>query len=393
MTWRQRLGLGVLVSASVFTLLPVAAISPLLSTIATHFGAGGLGALKAQSIITLSGIGMMVGGPFAGWLGDRIGARWLLLIMLALNGLAGSAGLYLTDLTALLASRVLLGVSAVGIASASYLMIASRFQGAARARMLGYQIAVIAIAGVACLLASGALAAAISWRAPFGIYLVAFVALALAVVSVFPEPPPRQAEGPKAGSGKALLRMWPVFLMIVPLYLAAHMFVLQLSFVLAGDGIASPVTQSRIMTALMAMTFVSGVTYGRIFEKAGPRWTFALILLLMGLADVVLGLTHGAGAAVAACVLSGFAGAAAPPYVINLVLSRAEPHVQGRALGLMYMAMYLGDFINPLVINPIRAALGNHMAFTIVGLVLVAAAVLRAVLPSKAPAAVTTETA
>lgn len=376
MTLRERLGIGVLVSASAFTLLPMSVMSPLLSTIAANLGGGGDPALKAQSIITLFGIGMMVGGPISGWLGDRIGVRRMLLSMLVVYGFAGSAGLYLKDFPALLASRVVLGIAASGIASASYVMIAARYGGAGRARMLGYQMVVISVVGVVSLLIAGLLARDLGWRAPFGMYLIAFAALGVACFAAFPEPPrqPKPDAGSSAAATAALLKLWPLYLMLIPLYVATRMFTLQLSFVLAGDGIASPVTQSRIMTAMLAMTFFSGAAYGRIHERLGPRWTLVLILTVMAASDIVLGVTRGIGPTIVACMLAGLAGASIVPYVIGAVLGRAAPEIQGRAVGFMYTAMFLGDFANPLVINPLRAAVGNHGAFTVVGVALLGAA-------------------
>lgn len=375
MTFRERLGVGVLVSASAFTLLPMSVMSPLLSTIAANLGGGGDPALKAQSIITLFGIGMMVGGPISGWLGDRIGVRRMLLTMLVVYGIAGSAGLYLQEFAALLASRVVLGIAASGIASASYVMIAARYGGTGRARMLGYQMVVISVVGVVSLLIAGLLARDLGWRAPFGMYLIAFAALGVACLATFPEPPrqPKAEAGGRAATA-ALLKLWPLYLMLVPLYVATRMFTLQLSFVLAGDGIASPVTQSRIMTAMLAMTFFSGAAYGRIHERLGPRWTLVLILTVMAASDIVLGVTRGIGPTIVACMLAGLAGASIVPYVIGAVLGRAAPEIQGRAVGFMYTAMFLGDFANPLVINPLRAAVGNHGAFTVVGVALLGAA-------------------
>ncbi len=384
MTPRERVGVGVLVSASAFTLLPMSAIAPLLSTIAANLGGGGDGALKAQSIITLFGIGMMVGGPISGWIGDRIGVRRMLLTMLFVYGIAGSAGLYLADLPTLLASRVVLGVAAAGIASASYVMIAARYDDARRGRMLGYQMVVISIVGVVSLLVAGLLARDIGWRAPFAIYLVAFAALGAACLATFPEPARRAKAQLDGATVAALWKLWPLYLMLVPLYIATRMFTLQLSFVLAGDGIASPVTQSRIMTALLATTFVSGVAYGRLHERLGSRWTLVLILTVMAASDILLGVTRGIGPTIVACMLAGLAGAAIVPYVIGAVLGRAAPEVQGRAVGFMYTAMFIGDFANPLVINPLRAAVGNHGAFTVVGVVLLCAAIICAVRKEKA---------
>lgn len=384
MTFRDRVGVGVLISASAFTLLPMSAIAPLLSTIAANLGGGGDGALKAQSIITLFGIGMMVGGPVSGWLGDRIGVRRMLLTMLLVYGVAGSAGLYLADLTALLASRVVLGMAAAGIASASYVLIAARYDDRRRARMLGYQMVVISIVGVVSLLVAGLLARDIGWRAPFGIYLVAFAAFGAACFATLPEPSRRPKAQLDGATAAALWKLWPLYLMLVPLYIATRMFTLQLSFVLAGDGIASPVTQSRIMTALLATTFISGVAYGRLHERLGSRWTLVLILTVMAASDILLGVTRGIGPTIAACMLAGLAGAAIVPYVIGAVLDRAAPEVQGRAVGFMYTAMFIGDFANPLVINPLRAAVGNHGAFTVVGVALLGAAAICAFRKEKA---------
>ena len=372
---RDRATLGVLVGASSFTLLPVSVISPLLSTIAEHFGTNH-GVLKAQSLITLSGIGMMVGGPLSGWLVDRIGTRAIFLAMLALFAVAGSAGLYLDSLIPLLASRVLLGMSAAGIASASYVMIAARYEEAGRARVLGYQIAVIAIVGIVSLLVAGVLAKAYGWRSPFAIYLISLPMLATAAIARLPARSKTAASQEVDGGGVS--RLLPTYLVIVPLYVAAHMFILQLSFVLAADGVRSPLLQSQIMTAIMAMTFVSGLTYGQILERLGNRWTFVAILGVMGASDLLLGVTHGIGPTVAACVLSGFSGAAIVPYIIGSVLARAPVQTQGCALGLMYTAMYLGDFINPLLVNPLRNLVGNHEAFAVIGTLLLILAMLRA---------------
>jgi MFS family permease len=383
---RERLGLLVLVSSSSFTLLLVSVMSPVLSTVAGHFGAGTGAALKAQSIITMSGIGMMFGGVLAGWLGDRIGARRSLLAMLVLYGLAGSAGLFIDDIALLLASRVVLGGAASGIAAATYVIIGARYDGAQRARMLGYQIAVLSVVGIATLLLAGELATRGGWQAPFLIYLSAFAMLVLALAARLPGGPSRTG-GPAGPDGglRSVIRLWPLYLMIVPLYVVFHMFILHLSLALAGDGIASPVVQSRIMTAMLAMTFVGGLAYGRILERLGAGWTFVLILAALAASTTLFGMTRGIPAAVAACALSGLAGATIPPFLIGRVLAGAPPAAQGRALGLMYTAMYVGDFVNPLIVTPLRAAIGNHEAFTLVGLVTAGAAVVAALRQARRP--------
>jgi dipeptide/tripeptide permease len=49
------------------------------------------------------------------------------------------------------------------------------------------------------------------------------------------------------------------------------------------------------------------------------------------------------------------------------VLNRAPEAARSRALGFLYTANYIGNFLNPLVMTPVRHEVGNHQAFIIVG--------------------------
>lgn len=377
--FRTRLSDVVLLTSLSFNMLLISAISPVLSSIAAHFGTGGGAALKAQAIITFSGVGIMVGGPMAGWLGDRVGLRRLLVLALILYGFTGSAGLYLNSAPALLASRFVQGMSSAGIGAATFAMLGNRFDGTARARFLGYQGAFIAAAGAGTLLLTGEIARIGGWRAPFVLYLASFLMIGLVLAARFPVS--AEAGGgrqPSPRPSKDLLPMWPTYLLIVPMYVAAYMFFLHMSFVLAGDGVTDPAIQSRVMSMITVTTFVIGLFYGRLVERVGTRWILVMILGTMGLSCLVIGFSHGAAMAAVACALAGLGGGGLGPYVTNLVLGQAPPDMRGRAMGFLYMAMYIGDFLNPLIVTPLRGALGNHAAFVVVGGLLLAGAAARA---------------
>ena len=382
--YRDMLGLFVLMTAVSLNMLLLSAIAPVLSTIARHFGTGGGAALRAQSIITLSGIGIMLGGPLAGWIGDRIGLRRLLVLSLALYGLMGSGGLYLESAAALLGSRVIQGMASAGIGAATFALLANRFDGAARARILGYQGALVAAAGAVTLLMTGEIARHWGWRAPFALYLMALPMILLVLAARLPDRAENGMTAQKAPSpSAALLPLWPLYALIVPLYGAAYMFYLHLSFVMAGDGISDPAAQSRIMTAITLLSIVSGLAYGRVHERLGGRITFATILAIMAAGNLLVGLSHGAAMTALACAFAGLGTGALGPYITGLVLGRAPADLRGRAMGFLSLAMYVGDFLNPLVITPMRGAFGNHAAFLAVGLLLALAAALRATLKER----------
>jgi MFS family permease len=110
--------LAVLLASSPCSALMYTAIAPILPQLAAHLG-GGDGALYAQLIMTMPSIGLMVGGPVIGWGAELIGPRPVLIAALAIYAVAGSAGLYLDGVGALLASRLLLGLAVAGIGTSS----------------------------------------------------------------------------------------------------------------------------------------------------------------------------------------------------------------------------------------------------------------------------------
>ena len=381
--FRAGCGLFAIVGAVLLNMLLLTAIAPILSTIAQHFGGGSSTQITTQMIVTMTGLGIMIASPVSGWLADRFGLKAVMIGAFALYGVAGSAGLVIEDTTTLLVARFIQGMSASGIAVTSYAMIGERFQGAQRSRVLGYQAAIVAAAGFITGLGAGQLAEWGGWRAPFGLYLFGFVMLAMALIgSGLPSGRPAAARPEESGSaGGSLLSIWHLYLMLVPLYAAGFMFYLQLSFVMAADGITGPGRQAQILSVITVLHFVTGLFYGRFVERLGARRTFAAILAVMAAGNLAVGIGQGIPAMVIGCAFIGLSAGSMVPFIINLITTRAPPGQRSRALGIMYALSYIGQFLNPLVITPLRGAVGDHQAFLLVGLLLLAGALAQATLP------------
>ena len=370
------LTLAVLLSGAPCMALMFVVVAPVLSSLAAHFGAGADGALIAQLIMTLPGIGIILGGPTTGWLVERAGIRPALFGSLIVYSLAGVAGLVIDDLRLMLATRLLLGWSAAGISTATMAFIGLRYEGDARARILGYQSAVGACAGLVALLAAGGLGEVAGWRAPFALYLLGAVVLLLALLTI-PRACGHSAREP-AQSGSFLLPLWPVYVLIVLVFAAVFMGAVQIAFVLAADGTTSPAEQSWVLACSSLSSAIGAWAYGRMRSRLGSYGTLAACLALLAAGFMVVGLSHSALSTASGCVISGLGGGAIGPYVAGVLLDRAPEAVRGRAVGFMYTAIYLGDFANPLLVTPLRSVLGIHGAFLAVAATLGAAAVYAA---------------
>lgn len=378
-TW---LAIIVMLSGTTFVALVVTAISPIMHMLSDHFGSGGYGKTVAYGLATVPSIGIMIGAPITGWVIERVGARNFLLAILIVFGFSGSAGLYLEDIRLLVATRFILGVSAAGIVTATLIMISEYFDPDMRARILGYQAAVGAIAALSIILAAGPLAEWAGWRAPFALYLIAFLVFIAAAVAI-PRRPAREHRRPlaagQAGDWAALVALWGPIAVITALFVGSFMPTLQVSFLLAANGVMKPSVNSLVLSSSALMVGAGSAMYGPLRHRFGDRAILAMCSTAIGAGIVVMGLSHEAIQVAIGCAISGVGTGLLNPQANNMLITRAGPNARGRAAGLGYTARYTGDFVNPVIVAPLAIAVGLHWAFVIVGGAFVVAALLDAV--------------
>lgn len=354
----------------VFTVLP-----PILHPLAAHFGGGSDAVLGVQMMAAMPGLGLMLGGLASSWVIDRIGARALLLYALLGYMIAGSAGLYIEDVIGLCISRFLLGLAAASIATASNTLIGQSFDGAARGKMISAVTVIGSLISVVAMLASGAIAEAVGWRASFALYIAIPLVVWLAALLGLPRirvGGGATDDGATGSIGAVIRSLWPYYLMITSLYVVLMMTSTQVSFLLAENGMIRPSIQARVLGTGGAFLVVGAIVYAWVQARFSAEAAFRLGLLLLGVGIVGFGLAHDPITASIAAALKGLASGLLNSGFIHMVMNRAEAHQRGRALGLMTSAMFLGDFINPMVVHPIKELFGLPAAFHILGTMVLA---------------------
>jgi len=365
--FHQRMTVAVMLSGGLMMALVVSAMAPIAHEAATYFAKSGDGDLVAQMIVTVPAIGIIVGGPICGWMIERFGSKRFLLAILALFGLSGSAGLYLDDALTLMVSRFLLGLATAGSMTAMITSITEYFTPEARSRILGYQSGTGAFAGVAAIFVAGQLGEYGGWRAPFSLYLLAFPVLLLGI-RYLPEPPPREIRvRATKGAGGSILGLWPIYLMIIPMFVAVYMPNIQVSFLLRDDGITRPGTQSMVIMTGAFTVGVIALLYGRVRALLSNSQILLTCFACQGAGMVLMGLSHDPLTIALGCGILGIGTGIANPLISDLIIAKAAPEVRSRAIGASYTARYAGDFVNPLIMRPLGFAIGLHSAFILVG--------------------------
>lgn len=366
--------LCVLISSNPCMALMFTAVAPVLPGMAEHYSGAHDGAFVAQMVMTMPSIGIVIGGLLSGYIGERIGLRNLLLMSLATYAFSGAAGALISDLWLMLALRFMLGIAASGVATSTLALIGERYSETARGRILGLQSATGSVVGLISLLAAGSIGEEYGWKAPFVLYIALSVVL-FAAIFVVDKPISRSTQTNSSIPNGAFTSLLWVYGLIVLVFMAVFMNAVQLSFLLADDGIRSPRMQSWIMACSALASTAGAMSFGWFRSRMSSRAVFVLCLAFMGNGYVILGLSHVLPLTILGVTVAAFGGGCAGPYLASILLNNADPSIRGRAAGFLYTALYLGDFLNPLVVNPLRGQVGLHGVFVLVGCVLAASSV------------------
>lgn len=161
----------------------VAIISPGLPVFRDTFGLTDPEASLLLAMILVPGIFL---SPIMGLLTDRLGRRRVLISSLVVWSLAGGAITLSPPFSVVLILRFVQGTALAGIGIATITLLSDMFEGVQRNAVLGVNTAVLS-AGAAVFPILGGVLVAVSWTAPFAMYLLG-LPVALFAYRVLDEP-------------------------------------------------------------------------------------------------------------------------------------------------------------------------------------------------------------
>lgn len=371
-----------LLLVSSLTVMSGATIAPALPVMLGHFSDVRNGELWVRLVLTVPALFILFLAPLAGMLVDRWGRKKLLLPAMVLYGIAGSSGLYLDSLGAILAGRALLGVAVAGIMTSATTLIADYFDGSNRARFMGIQAACMGLGGI-IFLTSGGLLADIQWRLPFAIYLLSFTLIPPAYF-ILSEPPgiyktlkrktgstpagiPEHTVSSEKSTGRLLTMIYSFTLFTMVVF---YLIPTQLPFYLEKlSGIQPSLSGIAIGTAILFSSLVA-LFYGRIRKRFGYISILGMSFALMGTGYMWISVAGSYPFILTGLAVCGLGMGLSMPNFTMWLTSEVHASVRGRAVGGLTTALFMGQFISPLVSQPIISTFGFGWMFQAAGLIL-----------------------
>ena len=364
----------VILGPSLVSFVPMA-MAPALPRMAEHFAGERDGALFAQLVMTVPAVLLIVSATLAGLIAERIGRRRVLVAALVLFVLAGTAGLYAPDATTLIASRLLLGLAGGAVLTSSLSLAGDFPEGGARERVLGFAGAGGAAGAIVALNAGGWLVDTAGWRGPFALYGLGLVALVPAWLGLQPQP---HTAGERHGLLEPLAKYWPIYLVVIAFAIGLFMPGIQGPFLLESVAVTSATTQGLIVSASSVAAVLAAASYGWLARRLSQRGQLAFVAACLGAGSLVNGFAGGIPAMALGCAITGMGGGLNEPVLVSVLFSRAPDSMRTRAVGLLLSAIFLGQFLNPLAVDPLRQHFGIHGAFLSIGGLLLLLAILLA---------------
>jgi ACDE family multidrug resistance protein len=326
-------------------------------------------------VITAHALFIAIFSPIIGSIIDKMGPKNPFIFGLILYGLAGGSGLFITDLTAMLISRAFLGIAVAAIMNPLIVLILNVYKGEECNKVMGWQASASSIGGVIWPLLGGALGL-LAWNLPFGIYLAGLPIGVLAWLFIPASKKEIQSETNTAEKVSVLqtLKQKPLILAIYGLGLWMMMLLYtNVTFIPQLLTIDFSINNSLIISAFLSAmgiaAAVSALLYERIKAKLSYNSITLVALSLWAIGFIFLSQVLYILPIIVTVILFGIGQGALMP-TLNLWIGKlTNTCARGRMVSYLTTFLFIGQFLPPIVFNPIFSAFSFSGVFLIAGMV------------------------
>lgn len=347
-----------ILSLSLLTVMAGAAVAPALDTIREYFS--DVDKTLVQLIISIPALFIFITNMFFAGLCRKFRSRTLLLAGLVLYTAGGCAAGLFSNIFMVLVLRALVGIGVGIIMPMSTGLLAFYYTRDKQDRLMGYSSAMNQMGGVAATLIAGMLAQ-ISWRLSFLVYLMGLISIVLCIMFL----PDEKLVPEEKREKKGVFREYYTFV-IAMFLLMFTFFVYPTEFAIetVREGIIPAGLIAVIMAGADLVAFAGGLLFVHIKKRMGEMMKYAAPLLFFA-GYMLLAFTDGRGGILAGSALIGFANGIGIPYIISAASAKAGRSAATTVMPMISAAMYLAQFVTPLVLSAVSEAAGeiNHLPY------------------------------
>ncbi len=342
------------ITLSVMAALFVAPIAP---KIGEAFGPTGQYSPDALSwyigwIITVPALCVALFSIPAGWLGDRVGRRKMLIWSMALYVAVGVMPYFLNDLKLILWSRIAVGIVEAMLMTLSTTLIGDFFKGQSRDRWLAAQTGVASTFAIFAILIAGFVGQK-DWHNVFLLYLVPLIFLAMVIAFTW-EPEESEYLASKEKEGRWSDIPWGLMSVIclITLFGSVMFYTVQIKLpdafkaldVVLADG-SYDAARGGMMTAVASIFVPVGtMCFWYLSPRLSLKAMFVLEFGLLAAGFLLMSALKSPWAFTFAAGLDQIGAGMLLPTLLTWAVARLPFPVRGRGTGLWTATFSLGQF-------------------------------------------------
>jgi MFS family permease len=260
-------------------------------------------------------------------------------------------------------------------------LVADYYQGKARQKFAGIQIAVMSLGGIIFITLGGFLAD-INWRMPFLLYFFSLLILPFSYLYL-KEPFNHSETKTISSSVKSPKIIWFVFINVMLMWVIFFIIPVQVPFYLKSIGVEK---NALIGIAIASSTFFSAASafsYSKIKDRLNFQQVFYLGYFLMALGFIGIALSTTYLMALIGILIVGLGMGVLIPNANIWVMQLAPLEIRGREIGRLTTFWFMGQFLSPIVLLPFLQLISLAQLFYVISGVLIGLCALFLVLHLK----------
>lgn len=351
-----------ILSLSLLTVMAGAAVAPALDVIKNYFS--GENQLLIQMIISVPALFIVITNMFFVKLCKKFRSKTLLMAGLVLYTAGGCVAGVFSNIYLVLAARALVGIGVGIVMPMSTGLLAFYYTRDKQEALMGYSSAMNQMGGVIATLLSG-LFASISWRASFLVYLMGLISIVLCILFL----PNEYIGSENTHWEKGIFKKnYPFVIAMFLLMFTFFIYPADFAMETAKEGIIGQKYIAVIMASMDLVAFAGGLAFVHMKKGMGKKIKFAApILFLAGY--LMLNFVSSPVGTIAGSWLIGFANGEGVPFIISAASKNAGRSAATTVMPLISAALYLAQFMTPIILLIVSAALGganiSHLPYCI----------------------------
>lgn len=326
------------------------------SVVEAIFGETGPRFLVKFILLSVPALFIIVGAPVTGWICDKWGRKRLLNVSLVVFGVSGVSTYWADSFWFMFAGRAVLGLAIAGIKTSTVAMVGDFFEGDERKQFLGWQGSAVKFGGLVFMLMGGYLAE-LDWQSPFLGYLLSFVLLPFVIFRITESLP--QADTGKSASLTPLkiegIPKGPALFVFISATIASSAFFVtpvQLRFFYEDKFALSPLYFSWAVVVGNGVGALTAIWYNKVKARMNYTSIYALIFGSMAVGYYALTLAPEYYSSLIGMAIAGIGFGLYIPNQSDWIMAFTAPSRRGLAVGIVTTAMFMGQFLAAIWIEP-----------------------------------------